>query len=143
MPPAVAAFAVLSGGIGGSKVNFVPRDILSLIVGIIGSGLISWAVTHCYFKKSLKQQAEAASRETKRISDAVTSKTNLDAELLRQRRIEKCLEEYRRCGTPVRVIDTYSDLPDEQKAELLDTVLLRARGRPAKQNKYRKPDANA
>ena len=59
--------------------------------------------------------------------------------LLRQRRIEEGVAEYKRTGTPVWIIDSYADLNNEQKAELLDAVLLRVRGRPAKNNKYRQP----
>ena len=54
-----------------------------------------------------------------------------------QKRIEDSITEHRRAGTPVRVIDTYSDLSNAEKAELLDTVLLRVKGRQPKQNKYR------
>ena len=54
-----------------------------------------------------------------------------------QKRIEESIAEHRRAGTPIRVIDTYNDLSNKEKAEMLDTVLLRIRGRKANQNKYR------
>jgi hypothetical protein len=63
----------------------------------------------------------------------------LQKEIERQRRIEQSVVEYRRAGTPVALIDTYKDMSGDEKAELLDLVLTRARGRPAKFNKYRQP----
>ena len=107
------------------------------ILGVALSSLISWLVTHVYYKKSLNQQAEASSSQINSLAKVVESANRSDPALLKQKRIEECLLEYKRAGTPVRVIDTYSDMSNTEKAEVLDTVLLRARGRPAKKNKYR------
>ena len=38
------------------------------------------------------------------------------------------------------MIDTYSDLSNREKADMLDTALLRGRGRKAKDNSFRKRD---
>jgi len=136
------------------------RDVILLLIGLIVggalSGFFSWLFTACYYNKSLKQQSDTAEQQiqrlTKVIEDTLAKErtpqpavlgttapqgTAVELEILRQKRIEECIAEYRRAGTPVRVIDTYSDLKNEEKAELLDLVLLRARGRPAKHNKYR------
>jgi len=117
------------------------------IAGAALSGLFSWFFTHVYYKKSLEEQGKASEQQVNRLMGALDQAVRHAQQpgaaaaqvLLRQRRIEECVAEYRRAGTPVRVIDTYADLSNEEKAELLDTVLLRVKGRPAKNNKYRKP----
>jgi hypothetical protein len=106
-------------------------------VGVAFSGLFSWFFTHVYYKKSLKQQEDAAESQIEKLTDALAVQNETDAALLMQKRIEESIAEYKRTGTPVRVIDTYTDLSNDKKAEILDTVFLRAKGRRAKQNKYR------
>ena len=71
------------------------------------------------------------------IIELVSSAIKTNKQLLMQKKIEESIDEYRRKGTPVRVIDTYTDLSNEEKADLLDLVLLRVKGRKAKNNKYR------
>lgn len=112
-------------------------EIVLWIVGILLSALASWLITHRYYKKSLRQQNEESSRQ---LSELMGLANNVDAanpQRIMQARIEESIQEYRRRGTPVRVIDTYNDLSDGEKADLLDTVLLRVKGRKAKSNKYR------
>jgi CHASE1-domain containing sensor protein len=127
--------------------DVVDRDLLLLIASIAASGFLSWLVTHVYYRKSLERQEAAAEQQLSRLMEALEQTVNhaqapeaaAAQVLLRQRRIEEGVAEYRRAGTPVYVIDSYADLDNEQKAELLDAVLLRVRGRPAKNNKYRQP----
>ena len=114
------------------------RDICFLLIGIASSGFISWLITHIYYNKSLKQQEGVTESQINVLTQALESQNENDPALLNQKRIEDCMTEYKRAGTPVRVIDTYTDLNNEEKAKLLDTVLLRAKGRPAKNNKYRR-----
>lgn len=112
-------------------------DFCYFISGVVISGLISLLVTHIYYKKSLTQQGDEASSQIKSLVKVVESANQSNSYLLKQKRIEECLTAYKLEGTPVRVIDAYTDMSNSEKAELLDTVLLRARGRPAKKNKYR------
>ena len=128
-----------------AQIDTVDRDILLFLAGAAVSGLLSWFITHIYYRKSLERQQAASTQQTNRLIGTLEQAVNQAQApgaaaaqvLLRQRRIEEGVAEYKRAGTPVRVIDTYVDLSNEEKAELLDAVLLRVRGRPAKSNKYR------
>lgn len=113
------------------------RDIVLFLFGAALSGLFSWLFTYVYYRKSLRQQEVTAASEIATLADALAAHNKADAAFLWQKRIEDCVAEYRRAGTPVRVIDTYSDLSADEKADLLDTVMLRVKGRKAKSNKYR------
>ena len=113
------------------------KDIVLFIAGVAFSGFFSWLFTHIYYKKSLTQQEEATETQIQTLTNALATQNQTDNALLMQKRIEDSITEYKRAGTPVRVIDSYTDLSNEEKAELLDTVLLRVKGRKAKQNKYR------
>jgi hypothetical protein len=113
------------------------RDIIFLIIGAVASGFFSWLFTHIYYRKSLGGQERTAESQIKALTSALETQNSGNSALLKQKRIEECTAEYKRAGTPVRVIDTYTDLTNEEKADLLDTVSLRAKGRPAKNNKYR------
>ena len=123
----------------------VDRDVILFLAGAAISGLLSWIVTQIYYRKSLEKQEQASKEQFSQLTGALEQAIHQAHQpgaaaaqvLLRQRRIEEGVAEYKRAGTPVRVIDTYADLSNEQKAELLDTVLLRVRGRPAKNNKYK------
>ncbi|MFZ1326569.1 MAG: hypothetical protein WAT67_11230 [Candidatus Contendobacter sp.] len=112
-------------------------DLVLFIAGVLLSAVFSWFFTHIYYKKSLRQQEETAKTQIGKLTDALVSQNKTDAALLMQKRIEESIAEHRRAGTPIRVIDTYNDLSNKEKAEMLDTVLLRIRGRKANQNKYR------
>lgn len=115
------------------------QNIVLFLAGVAFSGFFSWFFTHVYYKKSLKQQEDAAESQIGKLTDALAAQNKTDTALLMQKRIEESIAEYKRAGTPVRAIDTYTDLSNDEKAELLDTVLLRVKGRKAKQNKYRAP----
>lgn len=106
-------------------------DIALFLVGAAASFF-----THIYYKKSLKQQERAAASQIAILEDSLAAQNKTGAALLQQQRIEECVAEYHRVGTPVRIIDTYSDLTNEKKAQILDTVMLRVKGRKAKNNKY-------
>lgn len=58
-------------------------------------------------------------------------------EVFLARVLNECIEEYRRSGTPVRVLDSYNSLSIEEKAGLYDKVMLRVKGRLGKSNKYK------
>lgn len=113
------------------------RDLILFLAGAGLSGFFSWLCTHIYYKKSLSTQQSAAGAQISRLMDALAAQNATDAELLRQRRTEESVAEYKRAGTPVRVIDTYADLNSEEKADLFDTVMLRVKGRKPNYNKYR------
>lgn len=118
----------------------MPRDILLLVVGVAISAGFSWFFTHLYYRKSLKQQERTSESQIGNLIDSLAAQNKTDTALIMQQRIEESIAEYKRAGTPVRVIDTF-ELSNNEKAELLDTVLLRVKGRKAKQNKYRiRPD---
>lgn len=102
------------------------------------SALLAWGITHLYYKKSLSQQAEESSREIGKLIKVVKETGTQQNDVLKLERINEAVEEYRRRGTPIRVIDSYLDLPDEQKAEIYDAVMLWVKGRLGKSNKYRK-----
>ncbi|MDQ7838949.1 MAG: hypothetical protein RDU59_10730 [Thermodesulfobacteriota bacterium] len=111
---------------------------MEVILSIIGSALFSWLITSIYFRKSLKQQSKEAEKE---ISQLLKSFENIQKEknerVLYQHRLEESIQEYRKTGTPVRVIDTYDNMSEEEKANLYDAVMLREKGRLGKSNKYR------
>lgn len=92
--------------------------IVSAIIGIIGIA-VSWYIARRYGGSAINKK------------------------LLEEKRIEQCMEKYTHTGGGdflITMIDTYNDLSNEEKASLLDTALLRARGRKAKDNPFRKRD---
>ncbi len=118
----------------------MPRDLVLWLASVGASGFFSWLFTHLYYKKSLRQQSSETERQLALLTKAAQEANATNKTLLKQQRIQDAMAEYRRKGTPVALIDTYSDLNDAEKADLLDTVLVLARGRKAKANKYRKPE---
>jgi hypothetical protein len=98
---------------------------------------VTWGITHLYYRKSLSQQAQESSREIGKLIDVVKERGAQNNEIIKLERVNEAVEEYRRMGTPVRVIDSYTDLTQDQKAEIYDTVMLRVKGRLGKSNKYR------
>ena len=52
-------------------------------------------------------------------------------------RLQAVLADYQRRGTPKRMIDTFDDLPLEEKAALYDKAVMFKKGRPPKANPYR------
>jgi len=112
--------------------------------GIAASAFFSWLFTYRYYKKALSWQAAESGAQLKKLIELVEQgKTSaaLSQAVLRQKRIEDCVIEHKRAGTPVGLIDTYDDLTNDEKADLLDSVFLRIKGRKAKVNKYRSQEA--
>ena len=99
--------------------------------------LATWLITRCYYRKSIVNQTNEASQQIEELVNSLSSIDDTNKDLLMQKKIEDCLKEYKKAGTPIRIIDTY-DLTIQEKAELLDKVVLRVKGRKAKVNKYRK-----
>lgn len=56
---------------------------------------------------------------------------------LMDERFERVKEDFMRRGTPKPMIDTYSDLTTQEKAELYERVVQWKHGRPSKNNPYR------
>lgn len=110
---------------------------MEILIGIIGSGLISWWITYIYYKKSLYHQAKESQEEIKKLLSVLENIQNNNREVFLARVLNECIEEYRRSGTPVRVLDSYDQLSIEEKADLYDKVMLRMKGRLGKLNKYK------
>ena len=109
-------------------------------VGIAASAFFSWLFTYLYYKKAFAQQAAESSTQLNKLTqlaEQARSSADLNRVVLRQKRIEDCVGEHRLSGTPVGLIDTYDDLTNDEKADLVDTVFLRIKGRKPKVNKYR------
>lgn len=123
--------------------------IISVIIGAIGIAA-SWYITRRYYLKSLNDQRETflgAEKDYRKIIEKFVDKANsndaINKKLLEEKRIEQCMEKYAHTGGGdflITMIDTYNDLSNEEKASLLDTALLRARGRKAKDNPFRNKD---
>lgn len=125
------------------------ETILSITTTVVGM-LASWFVARRYYFKNLDDQRkefQSTLKEYRRIIEKFAEKENGNSEinkkLLEEKRIEQCMRKYVGTGGGehlIKVIDTYSDLSNEEKADMLDTALLRARGRKAKNNPYREKD---
>ena len=114
-------------------------DVVLALVGIAASGFFSWLFTHLYYRKALVRQVNESSAQLATLTELITQgkhSADLNREVLRQRRIQECVDAYRR-ESPVDRIDSYSDLSNTEKAELLDAVFLRVKGRKPRANKYR------
>lgn len=98
--------------------------------------LLGCFVTNIYYKKSLIEQEKASQNMINELRRLIPPKAWETKEGLRLKHIEQGVEEYKRAGTPKKVIDTFN-ISQEQKAEIYDTVLLRVKGRPGKSNPYR------
>ncbi len=120
---------------------------ITVIIGIAGI-VASWYITRRYYLKSLNDQREtflSAEKDYRRIIEKFVDKGNNDSainkKLLEEKRIEQCVEKYAQTGGGgplITLIDTYTDLSNNEKADLLDTALLRGRGRKAKDNPFRR-----
>lgn len=116
------------------------RDLVLTAVGMLASGFFSWLFTHLYYKRALALQAGAAQAELSKLTELVEQgKTSaaVQRQLLWQKRLEDCVHEHQRSGTSVGLIDTFDDLGTDEKADLLDAVSMRMKGRKPKLNKYR------
>ena len=79
------------------------RDLCLLIASVIASvalsGVLSWLFTYIYYRKSLKQQEASSTAQIQTLRDllvaqaanAADKRDQVNAELLRQRRIEESL----------------------------------------------------
>jgi hypothetical protein len=115
-------------------------DLFFAVVGVLASAFFSWLFTHLYYKKALAAQADEANAELKSLTELVEQGqafAERQRQLLWQKRIQDCVLEHKRAGTPVGLIDTYADLSGSEKAELLDAAFMRIKGRKPKTNKYR------
>jgi len=123
--------------------------IVSVIIGTVGIAA-SWYITRRYYLKSLNDQRETfltAEKDYRRIIEKYADKQNSDIsinkKLLEEKRITDCMNRYTATGGGdflIKMVDSYSDLSNQEKADLLDTALLRARGRKAKENPFRNKD---
>jgi len=111
--------------------------ILEITLFIAGA-LISWLITHCYYKKSLQNQESELSKQSNEWKKLIGDQIMNSKESLRLQYIEKATEEYKRAGTPARVIDTFN-VSEGEKADIYDAVMMRCKGRLGENNKYRKP----
>jgi hypothetical protein len=115
-------------------------ELLLLGIGIVASAFFSWLFTHLYYKKALARQTAESTAQINKLTELIDqgkASADLTRHTLRQKRIEDCVLEHKRAGTPVGLIDTYGDLTDVEKADLMDAVFLRIKGRKPKVNKYR------
>jgi hypothetical protein len=110
---------------------------MEILIGIIGSGLISWWITYVYYKKSMKQQSNESQKEIEKLVSILEKQSNNNHEVLVARILEESIQDYRHAGTPVRVLDSYTSLTNEEKPDLYDRVMLRVKGRLGKSNKYK------
>ena len=107
--------------------------------GTAASAFFSWLFTHWYYKKALGGQAAESQAQVAalvQLVDLQAQSATLQRQVLQQKRIEDCVREHEKAGTPVGLIDTYDDLSNAEKAELLDKAFLRIKGRKPKVNKY-------
>ena len=117
-------------------------DLVQLLLwfgGTAASAFFSWLFTHWYYKKALAGQAgesQAQIAALGQLVDLQARSATVQRQVLLQKRIEDCVREHQRAGTPVGLIDTYDDLSNAEKAELLDRAFLRIKGRKPKVNKY-------
>lgn len=110
---------------------------MEILIGIMGSALFSWWITYIYYKKSLYQQTQESQEEIKKLLSILGNMQSNNRDAFLAKVLDECIEEYRRSGTPVRVLDSYESLNIEEKASLYDKVMLRVKGRLGKSNKYK------
>lgn len=125
-------------------------NIVITAVGTIIGILFSWFITRKYYLKSLRDQREEflnTDKDYRRIIEKYADKQNGDIsiskKLLEEKRITDCMNRYTATGGGdflIKMVDSYSDLSNQEKADLLDTALLRTRGRKAKENPFRNKD---
>ena len=147
---ATASTILLKGPSGSNKSMESVISLLGIVIGIAGI-VFSWWITRRYYLKSLDAQRNEFSnteKDYRRIIEKFVDKGNGDSainkKLLEEKRIEQCVEKYAQTGGGpplITLIDTYTDLSNNEKADLLDVALLRGRGRKAKDNPFRKRDA--
>jgi len=117
---------------------------VSAIFTLIGIGA-TWYLSDYYYSKSMSNQNAEAQKEIDALIAKIDVMTNNESqkkieshEILLQKILSECIEEYRKMGTPVRVLDSYDNITTEEKANLYDKTMLRVKGRLGKSNKYKK-----
>jgi len=117
------------------------NTITSIIIATISTSLgiaAAWFFSYFYYKKSMQKQTNEAQKEIKELISELEKQNKIEShELFLQKVLEECIEEYRKRGTPVRVLDSYDKLTTEEKAGLYDKTMLRVKGRLGKSNKYK------
>ncbi|HAT2015391.1 TPA: hypothetical protein KLD78_001729 [Legionella pneumophila] len=109
--------------------------IVNLLIAAV-SIICTWWISHCYYKKSLSDQTDHWLKIESTIWGQ-TNNTNQENKLvLYEQRVRDAIQDYKIKGTPKYFIDTYNDLTQEEKAQMYDDVLLRAKGRKGKNNPY-------
>lgn len=102
----------------------------------VASALATWGISHIYYKKSIRDQAEHWLKIESELLARISDRKN-DKLILREQRMQEAIRDYTRKGTPKYFIDTCEDLSLEEKEKMFDDVLLRARGRKSKNNPYK------
>ena len=108
-----------------------------LLFGVLLGGLVSWMITHIYYNKSIENQEIVNSKIIAQYKDLISENKKNSDKALKLEYINLAAEGYKRAGTPVKVIDSF-DIPNNEKAEIYDSVMMRVKGRLGKSNKYRK-----
>lgn len=111
--------------------------LISEIMFFLAGSLVSWLVTHCYYKKNLKNQENELSKQINAWKILVEPHAKNTQETLKLQYIELAVDEYKKTGTPVKVIDTFN-ISNNEKSDVYNTVMMRVKGRLGKSNPYRK-----
>jgi hypothetical protein len=110
---------------------------METLSGIVGSGLLSWLITHAYYKKSMQQQSRESQEEIQKLLSILEQQQNNSREVFIAKVLEEAIKEYKQAGTPVKVLDSYNLLTTQEKSDLYDKVMIRVKGRLGKSNKYK------
>lgn len=107
------------------------KDILLVVVG----ALLAWGIAHVYYKKSkqdledgLAQHLEITRQLHVRQLEAAGAAAQAAAADLRDRRLQDALVEHRKSGNSQRLIDSYADYTQQQKAQLWEAAGKLIRG---------------
>lgn len=112
-------------------------EILTNVIIAVISILITWWMTHCYYRKSLLDQAAQWGKIESQLLGILDETAPTDKLVLYEQRINSAIQDYKRKGTPKYIIDTFDDLSLAQKEKMYDDVLLRVKGRKGKNNPYK------
>jgi hypothetical protein len=116
------------------------NEWLGVCIGIVVGGLLSWGITHIYYKRSYRDMQSAFSAQLVSMRDVyetqVTKLANFNAESvmaaaaadLWDKRLESAIAEHRLRGTAQRLIESFGDYTQIQKAQLWDAVGKAIRG---------------
>jgi hypothetical protein len=112
-------------------------DVLINFIIAVVSALITWGISHLYYKKSLRDQAGHWLKIESALLAQINDDTKNDKLILHEKRMQAAIQDYTRKGTPKYFINTCEDLSLEEKVKMFDDVLLRARGSKGKNNPYK------